>query len=38
VEAGPDGAVVLDIFTPVRADWDALPVVEGAVPRWPEAG
>ena len=23
--AGPDGAVVVDIFSPVRADWDALP-------------
>jgi quercetin dioxygenase-like cupin family protein len=38
VVAGPDGAIVLDIFTPVRSDWDNLPVVEGAVPRWPEAG
>jgi quercetin dioxygenase-like cupin family protein len=38
VVAGPDGAVVIDVFTPVRGDWDALPVVEGAAPRWPEAG
>lgn len=38
VVAGPDGAVVIDIFTPVRADWDDLPVVEGAVPRWPSGG
>ena len=37
VQAGPDGAVVIDIFTPVRADWDALPVIEGAEPRWPVA-
>ena len=38
VNAGPDGAVVIDVFTPVRSDWDALPVVEGAVPRWPTSG
>ena len=38
VVAGPDGAVVIDVFTPVRGDWDALPVVEGSTPRWPEAG
>ena len=38
VVAGPDGAVVIDVFTPVRADWDALPVIDGATPRWPAAG
>jgi quercetin dioxygenase-like cupin family protein len=38
VTAGPDGAVVIDVFTPVRADWDDLLVVEGAMPRWPDAG
>lgn len=38
VNAGPDGAVVIDVFTPVRSDWDALPVVEGAVARWPTSG
>ena len=38
VTAGPEGAVVIDVFTPVRADWDDLPVVEGATPRWPDAG
>jgi len=37
VTAGPDGAVVIDVFTPVRSDWDALPVVEGAFPRWPSS-
>ena len=37
VTAGPDGAVVIDVFTPVRSDWDALPVVDGAIPRWPTA-
>lgn len=36
VTAGPDGAIVLDVFTPVRTDWDDLPIVEGgAPPRWP---
>jgi quercetin dioxygenase-like cupin family protein len=38
VTAGPTGAVVIDVFTPVRADWDALPVVDDATPRWPGAG
>jgi quercetin dioxygenase-like cupin family protein len=33
--AGPDGAVVIDIFSPVREDWDSLPRASGAVPRWP---
>ena len=37
VDAGPDGAVVLDIFSPTRDDWDDRSVVEGAVPRWPQA-
>jgi quercetin dioxygenase-like cupin family protein len=23
--AGPDGATVIDVFAPVRSDWDALP-------------
>ena len=38
VTAGPDGAVVLDVFTPTRTDWDRFPIVEGATPRWPAAG
>ena len=33
--AGPDGAVVIDIFSPVRADWDALPRSAPREPRWP---
>ena len=37
VSAGPEGAVVIDVFTPVRTDWDALPVVQGATPNWPAA-
>lgn len=35
--AGPTGAVVVDIFSPARSDWDAQPVVEGQAPRWPAA-
>lgn len=37
--AGPDGAVVVDIFSPIRADWSALPAsAERATPRWPGRG
>jgi quercetin dioxygenase-like cupin family protein len=35
--AGPDGASVVDIFSPVRADWDSLPKSAPGRPRWPEA-
>lgn len=38
VQAGPDGAIVIDVFSPVRADWDALPIAPKTKPRWPEAG
>jgi len=35
---GPEGAVVIDVFTPVRADWDDKVVVEPSpAPRWPKA-
>jgi quercetin dioxygenase-like cupin family protein len=35
--AGPEGASVVDIFSPVRADWHALPLSgPGRRPRWPE--
>ena len=38
VVAGPEGAVVIDVFTPVRSDWDDRVVVEPApAPRWPKA-
>jgi quercetin dioxygenase-like cupin family protein len=33
--AGPDGATVVDVFTPVRSDWDALPASPATPPRWP---
>jgi quercetin dioxygenase-like cupin family protein len=34
VHAGPEGAVVVDIFCPVREDWRAAARVD-RVPRWP---
>jgi unsaturated pyranuronate lyase len=34
---GPEGAVVVDVFTPVRDDWDDRAVVPDATPRWPAA-
>ena len=33
---GPEGAVVIDVFNPVRADWDDKTVLPDATPRWPE--
>ena len=35
VQAGPEGAVVIDVFSPVRSDWDALKVAPTSRPRWP---
>ena len=35
--AGPDGAVVIDTFSPIRSDWDALGSLEPMPPRWPPA-
>jgi len=37
VVAGPEGAVVIDVFTPIRSDWDEKAVVGTPTPRWPEA-
>ena len=38
VVAGPEGAVVIDVFSPIRSDWDDKVVVEPSpAPRWPEA-
>ena len=34
--AGPSGAVVIDTFSPLRADWDALESLDPMPPRWPE--
>ena len=35
VSVGPEGAVVIDIFAPIRADWDALPSGPASPPVWP---
>ena len=35
VSVGPAGAVVIDIFAPVRTDWDDLPSVPPSAPAWP---
>jgi quercetin dioxygenase-like cupin family protein len=34
-QAGPEGAVVIDVFSPIRSDWDALPPLELTDPIWP---
>lgn len=36
VRAGPEGAIVLDIFAPPRADWGGIQQDEPRAPRWPE--
>jgi len=33
--AGPEGAVVIDIFSPVRSDWSGLPRSAPGERRWP---
>jgi quercetin dioxygenase-like cupin family protein len=35
VVAGPDGAVVVEVFSPVRRDWSALEPAEPRPARWP---
>jgi len=39
VTAGPEGAVVIDVFAPAREDWEDRPVVgtadEPVIPVWP---
>ena len=38
VVAGPDGAVVIDVFNPTRADWADRVVVDPPTPtKWPKA-
>ena len=32
---GPEGAVVVDVFAPVRADWSRLEMLAPSQPRWP---
>ena len=36
VITGPAGAVVIDVFSPTRADWDALASHPPTTPAWPE--
>jgi quercetin dioxygenase-like cupin family protein len=38
VAVGPDGASVIEVFAPVRADWDGLPHHAPARPAWPAEG
>ncbi|MDQ2673125.1 MAG: cupin domain-containing protein [Chloroflexota bacterium] len=33
--AGPDGAEVIDVFSPIRSDWHAFEVLPRETPRWP---
>jgi quercetin dioxygenase-like cupin family protein len=33
--SGPEGCSVIDTFSPVRRDWDALPRLEPSPGRWP---
>ena len=35
VSVGPAGATVIDIFAPIRADWDGLPSEPPSRPAWP---
>ena len=35
VDVGPEGAVVIDVFAPIRSDWDALPSQPASPPPWP---
>jgi quercetin dioxygenase-like cupin family protein len=35
VTVGPEGALVIDVFSPLRSDWDGLPVNEPSSPNWP---
>ena len=33
--AGPDGAVVIDVFSPIRTEWEDRPVLGRMDPAWP---
>jgi hypothetical protein len=34
-ESGPDGAPVIDVFSPVRSDWNDAPRLAVTEGRWP---
>ena len=36
VVVGSDGAVVVEVFSPVRRDWAGLAAAEPRTPRWPD--
>jgi quercetin dioxygenase-like cupin family protein len=38
VVTGPAGAVVIDVFAPIRADWDGLTSHPASAPAWPAIG
>jgi quercetin dioxygenase-like cupin family protein len=38
VRAGPEGAVAVEVFAPLRSDWAALERLDPLPPRWPAAG
>ena len=35
VTIGPDGAVIVEVFSPVRLDWHGIEQQEPRPPRWP---
>jgi len=35
VVAGPEGAVLVEVFSPIRSDWANLEAAEPREPRWP---
>ncbi|HYI75369.1 MAG TPA: cupin domain-containing protein [Gaiellaceae bacterium] len=35
VHVGPEGAVVIDVFSPVREDWRTLERLDARTPVWP---
>ena len=35
VEVGPDGAVLVEVFSPIRSDWANLQPAAPRDPRWP---
>jgi quercetin dioxygenase-like cupin family protein len=37
VHVGPEGAVVIDVFAPTRADWEAIAQDEPREPHWPRS-
>jgi quercetin dioxygenase-like cupin family protein len=38
VATGPAGAVVIDVFAPIRADWNGLTSHPASPPLWPKSG